>query len=575
METIIAQPTVARKWYGIWWDVWRHPGTATFLSILQEPNADAARGFKWIAVVSLIEILPASLISILSRRNVASNTVLIYLTATACIAILSPVFAILWMTILTGIYHLIAKLFGGKGEWSKLVFCLSAIQAPLFLLATVFGLLRNLIFSILFAQQTAAATYQMALLGLCWALPFLALGIYIIVLSAYAIKVVENISEGKSIAVIFSPSIIVFFALCLVFAGAALVRGINTTSLANLNLARPGLTATSVFEGSNGVGSAGLSDAKCVISSEGAGAGWQASNFGLVNFNVSTLAIDPQTPAILYAGTGGGVYKSTNCGYSWKAANSGLPAFPDIYILAIDPGTPTTLFAGTDSGVYKTTNGGGSWSEADTGLTANQINTLAVDPTTPDTLYAGTGGGVFKSTDGGKSWITTGLNGTNITALAIDPQTPATLYAGRGGMPGGVYKSMDGGGSWVAANTGLTAYTVVPALAIDPHTPAILYAGTGGLPGGAYRSIDGGDSWKAIDTGLNSNQINTLVIDPAMRTTLYAGTPDGVFKSTNSGRSWVATGLSATPVKVLAIDPQTPATMYAGTDGDGVYKYNR
>lgn len=42
--------------------------------------------------------------------------------------------------------------------------------------------------------------------------------------------------------------------------------------------------------------------------------------------SVITLAIDPLTPTVLYVGiAGGGVYKSTNGGENWSAANTGLP----------------------------------------------------------------------------------------------------------------------------------------------------------------------------------------------------------------------------------------------------------
>ena len=115
--------------------------------------------------------------------------------------------------------------------------------------------------------------------------------------------------------------------------------------------------------------------------------------------------------------------------------------------LAIDPQTPTTLYAGTYGGVFKSTDGGGNWSTVNTGLTATGVYALAIDPQTPATLYAGTdGGGVFKSTDGGANWsaVNTGLTNTYVYALAIDPQTPATLYAG---TYGGVFKSTHGGGN--------------------------------------------------------------------------------------------------------------------------------
>ena len=84
---------------------------------------------------------------------------------------------------------------------------------------------------------------------------------------------------------------------------------------------------------------------------------------------IYALAIDPATPTTLYAGTGGGVFKSTNGGGNWSAVNTGLTN-TNVYALAIDPATPTTLYAGThDGGVFKSTNGGGNWSAVNTGLT--------------------------------------------------------------------------------------------------------------------------------------------------------------------------------------------------------------
>src|SRR5262245_21912422 len=75
--------------------------------------------------------------------------------------------------------------------------------------------------------------------------------------------------------------------------------------------------------------------------------------------------------------------------------------------IAIDPSSPATLYAGTQVGLFKSTNGGGAWT-AMSGLILS-IRCLAIDPQTPATLYAGIGddvfgGGVFKSTDAGASW---------------------------------------------------------------------------------------------------------------------------------------------------------------------------
>ncbi|MGH7265664.1 MAG: WD40/YVTN/BNR-like repeat-containing protein, partial [Candidatus Rokuibacteriota bacterium] len=71
---------------------------------------------------------------------------------------------------------------------------------------------------------------------------------------------------------------------------------------------------------------------------------------GLTSTTVRALAIDPATPATLYAGTpGGGVFKSLDAGATWSPFNPGLFVL-FIQALAIDPVTPTTVYAGTLGG---------------------------------------------------------------------------------------------------------------------------------------------------------------------------------------------------------------------------------
>ena len=105
-----------------------------------------------------------------------------------------------------------------------------------------------------------------------------------------------------------------------------------------------------------------------------------------------------------------------------------------IYALAINPQTPDTLYAGTyGGGVFKSTNGGTNWTAINTGLTNTNVCALAIDPQTPETLYAGTdGGGVFKSTNGGTNWtaMNTGLTNHPMSVplpLILRHRTPSML----------------------------------------------------------------------------------------------------------------------------------------------------
>jgi photosystem II stability/assembly factor-like uncharacterized protein len=314
-----------------------------------------------------------------------------------------------------------------------------------------------------------------------------------------------------------------------------------------------------------------------VFRSSDGGATWTAANAGLPSSSaIEQLVIDPRTPTTLYAHN----YKSTDGGQTWSA-------MPGLVIghLAIDPQTPTTLYAnGVDAngryGVYKSTDGGGSWTI--TGLTVQGRFSLAVDPLTPTVLYAASTGsdgyarGLFKSADGGESWST--LRTDEFRVLAIDPLTPETLYAV---ISGSVSKSTDGGSTWFAVGPPLTQYDSVCALAIDPQTPTTLYAGS--CRSGAFKSTDGGSNWSAVDFGLRQRgwpggfreppSVSLLAIDPRTPSTLYAGFFNrGIFKSTDAGGTWRAVGPTLARVRVLAVDAETPTTLYVGTHYGGAFK---
>jgi len=310
---------------------------------------------------------------------------------------------------------------------------------------------------------------------------------------------------------------------------------------------------------------------------------------GLAGVYVRSLAIDPSTPSTLYAGTGhwfgdgsaiGEVYKSTDGGSTWSAANTGLRS--PVTALAIDPTTPSTLYAGTyDSvgspgSVLKSTDGGSTWGAFNTGLPTSDLSVaaLAIDPTTPSTLYAVTYSyGVFKSTDGGSTWgaVNTGLPTTDlfVAALAIDPTTPDTLYAGVASDANpGVYKSTDGGNTWGALNMGglFGGSFWVFALAIDPTSPGTVYAGTAWF--GVLKSTDSGTTWGGPYGEFMEDVLSVLVIDPATATLFAAGERAmGVYKSTDGGSSWGGfnTGLPGRGVHALALDPT--GTLYAATLG--------
>lgn len=320
-----------------------------------------------------------------------------------------------------------------------------------------------------------------------------------------------------------------------------------------------------------------------VYRSTDGGTSWSSASSGLIATDITALALHPSNAAIMYAGIAGGqLLRSTNGGASWEKAMNGLVyndnlPVPRINVLAINPQTPTTIYAGTPAGPFKSTDGGTSWSSIDPGfLFYVWVNSLVIDPQNPANLYVGSSAlftdGVYRSTNAGSSWtwVTSGLDNTKVLALAIDPQTPTTIYAG---TEGGVYRSTNSADNWTAANNGLPSSARIRILAIAPSAPSTLYASNGTT---LWRSTDGAASWSEVSHPPGtSRQVRAIVIDPVSTSTLYLGRSDGVYRSTDAGASWerLTTGWPESSTNILALNPLDSATLYAGTSGTGILTY--
>ncbi len=200
---------------------------------------------------------------------------------------------------------------------------------------------------------------------------------------------------------------------------------------------------------------------------------------------------------------------------TWTGANSGL-ANNFVWTIAIDPVTPATLYAVASSGIFKSTDAARTWNKLDTFSIPSAYyyfsGRVTIDPVTPSTIYVdvniGSANGllIFKSTDGGQSFgpvLLSQRHGlTRMSALVVDPVTPSTLYATSEQIRGSVLKSADGGQTWTTYPAASPTATVV-SLAIDPASPSTLYAVYAGDRGwGILKSMDSGRNWNVLDTGL-------------------------------------------------------------------------
>lgn len=101
---------------------------------------------------------------------------------------------------------------------------------------------------------------------------------------------------------------------------------------------------------------------------------------------------------------------------------------------------------------------------------------------------------------------------------------------------------------------------------MDPSTTNTLYTGT---PDGVFISSDCGESWYAINNGLPGGYVQVLMVDPQTPGTLYVGTQKGLFKSIDGGVSW-SSSFWADPVVTIALDPKVPSSIYIGWS-DGLF----
>jgi photosystem II stability/assembly factor-like uncharacterized protein len=138
---------------------------------------------------------------------------------------------------------------------------------------------------------------------------------------------------------------------------------------------------------------------------------------------VNGLAIDPNPPGTLYAGTDVGPYVSRDHGHTWKHINDNTMIVP----LAVDASSPRVLYGTADGNLFRSTDGGVTWPDQ---LSTNGEfgqGPLAISPLSDQTLALTAKAGVFGTSDGGQHWTYLGFTGGSVLQLAFDPMG-STLY---------------------------------------------------------------------------------------------------------------------------------------------------
>src|SRR5208282_1577247 len=167
-------------------------------------------------------------------------------------------------------------------------------------------------------------------------------------------------------------------------------------------------------------------------------------------------------------------------------------------------------------------------------------------------------------------WTAVGPEGGDARSLAAIQGDPAHLFLGT--TNSWIYESRDGGVSWHRlAKLESTDDLVIDHIVVDSANPAILYAAawTLGHPGGGlWISRDGGKNWNQA-AGLSDQSIRAFVQAPSNSAILFAGTLEGVFRSSDGGATWEQISPKGSSeiheIESLAVDPANPDIVYAGT----------
>ncbi len=194
---------------------------------------------------------------------------------------------------------------------------------------------------------------------------------------------------------------------------------------------------------------------------------------------------------------------------------------------------------------------------------------LAQAPPIPETLLSGSGGLVWRAIGpmrGGRSFAVAGV-----------PSQPDTFYMGSVG--GGVWKTDNAGRTWRPIFDHEPVQSI-GAIAVAPSDPNIVYVGTGepdprsqtSYGDGMYKSTDAGRTWHFIGLA-GTHRIGRIVVDPndpnrvyvAALGRVYVASPDrGLYRSTDGGATWQKILYHGPNVGAIdiSLDPRNPRTLY-------------
>ena len=170
--------------------------------------------------------------------------------------------------------------------------------------------------------------------------------------------------------------------------------------------------------------------------------------------------------------------------------------------------------------------------------------------------------------------------GNRIASVAGVPGDPSTYYAGA--ASGGVWKSTDAGNRWTPIFDKQPA-AAIGALAVAPTDPSVVWAGTGEawvirdsdvIGNGIYKSTDAGKTWTNMGLG-ETGRIGRIIVHPSNPDIVFACAlgratgpqqERGVYRTLDGGLHWERVLFAGENVGCsgLSMDPHNPRVLFAG-----------
>lgn len=291
---------------------------------------------------------------------------------------------------------------------------------------------------------------------------------------------------------------------------------------------------------------------------------------------------------------------STRADTAWQAASNFVPlmlfegeqygAFIYLHYFSVgvsDPKTAEWIII-----FYSVLQGSsGSWVDISDGLPNLHVNSIAPHPFYMDSLFIGTDAGAFQTSDGGKHWRQIKFDENASVRVAkiraemhpfLDWTVPV-LWLGTEEYTiipedrlGRIFFSNNGGWEW--KNTYFPKIAV-SALDVPEDSSLVAFAGAYNFfykQDGFFASDDTG--WVKYDLTPGDTTaicINDIEVDEANALRMFLATSNGIFATTNGGKSWTQTD-PYHPSSAVVISPFNPKAVYAirlcGTRSEGIYR---